>query len=252
MMVVPAVRRSGESNSESAHRVLSGAAARARWAHPLPAAFYARDPAVVAEALIGCLLLMRDGRTMCGGEIVEVEAYLGAHDAASHAVAGRTARTHHLFGAPGTVYVYRSYGVHWCVNAVTNHEGSGSAVLIRALRPLAGLTGLASRSRGGARPWEWCRGPGRLCRAMAIDKSHDGTMFTSGPLRIAAATSTSIGPIHRTRRIGITKAVDLPLRFLLAGAQAVSGPRRLTTPQPPGDGGENPVSGDESGLRSAP
>jgi DNA-3-methyladenine glycosylase len=235
-MMAAAVRRSGESSSASAHRVLSLPAARAAWERPLPLAFYAREPAVVAESLIGCLLLLRAGREVVGGEIVEVEAYLGPHDAASHAVAGRTARTHHLFGPPGTVYVYRSYGIHWCVNAVTQHEGSGSAVLIRAVRPLVGHASLASRSPAGSQPWEWCRGPGRLCRAMAIDRSHDGSALTTGGLRIAAPLASPVGPIRCTPRIGITRAVELPLRFLLAGERSVSGPRRLNAPDALGIG----------------
>lgn len=230
-MMGAAVRRSGDSVSASAHRVLSPRAARAAWERPLPLAFYAREPAVVAESLIGCLLLMRAGRAVVGGEIVEVEAYLGPHDAASHAVAGRTARTQHLFGPPGTVYVYRSYGVHWCVNAVTQHEGSGSAVLIRAVRPLVGHATLAARSPAESPPWEWCRGPGRLCRAMAIDRAHDGSTLTTGPLRIAAPCTPPIGSVRRTPRIGISRAVELPLRFLLAGERSVSGPRRLNDPE---------------------
>jgi DNA-3-methyladenine glycosylase len=217
-------------HSGSAHRVLSASAARAYWNAPLPISFYARDPVDVAQAMLGCLLLKRDGRSIIGGRIVEVEAYLGPRDPASHAVVGRTARTHHLFGAPGTVYVYRSYGVHWCVNAVTQAEGSGSAVLIRAVQPLAGLEQLATRRPDAEDAWRWCRGPGRLCGAMAIDRSLDGTGLMSGELRLSARPVALTDPIVRTQRIGITKAADWPLRFLLTGERAVSGTARQNRP----------------------
>jgi DNA-3-methyladenine glycosylase len=229
--VQPTGRQALVNDSVLAPRALSAREALQRWRCPLPAMFYERDPVEVAQALLGCLLLHRTDAGIGGGRIVEVEAYLGPGDPASHAVAGRTARTHHLFGAPGTAYVYRIYGMHWCVNAVTQHHGSGSAVLLRAVAPMAGLQQLEQRTpdaRAGRDAL--CRGPGRLCRALGIDRSTDGTSLVGGPLRIAASPVPTAAPIRRTPRIGISKAIDWPLRFLLDGESAVSGTRRQNAP----------------------
>jgi len=184
---------------------------------PLPPAFYDRDPAVVARQLLGQLLRMDDGEGAVSGRIVETEAYLGPHDAACHAVAGRTARTWHLFGPPGTAYVYFIYGMHWCVNAVTREAGFGSAVLIRAITPLEGLARIQQRRPAARRAADWCNGPGKVCAALGIDRTVDGTMLTgAGRLTIHAMpddapiddASILVGP-----RVGISKAVDWPLRF---------------------------------------
>jgi DNA-3-methyladenine glycosylase len=212
----------------------------------LPHAFYARPVEQVARDLLGCTLLLRHDRHVVGGTIVEVEAYLGPHDAASHAVVGRTPRTHHLFGAPGTVYVYRIYGMYWCVNAVTHRESSGSAVLVRAIAPLVGVAHMRAHTPNAGDDDALCRGPGRLCRAVGIDRSHDGTSLVTGALRIAARREESPLDIVTTRRIGITKAADRPLRFHVAGHPAVSGTRAQNRPLGPDGtiGGENPVRAD--------
>ena len=181
---------------------------------PLDAAFYDRDPAVVARELLGCVLRVVQDDAAVSGRIIETEAYLGPHDAACHAVAGRTARTWHLFGPPGTAYVYFVYGMHWCVNAVTREEGFGSAVLIRALEPLEGIEHMRERrpkARGDA---QLCDGPGKLCAALGIDRAMDGLRLTGGSaitIHNGVAVPDSrvlIGP-----RVGISKAVDWPLRF---------------------------------------
>jgi DNA-3-methyladenine glycosylase len=242
-MPARSTRRLADSTPQAA-RSLSAADALARWRAPLAAAFYARSVETVARELLGCLLLHREGRRIVGGTIVEVEAYLGPHDPASHAVVGRTARTHHLFGAPATAYVYRIYGLYWCVNAVTEREGSGSAVLLRAVDPLVGVRAMAERTPRPVPRTELCRGPGRLCRALGIDRALDGQPFDRGALRITPPLDAAPGEVVTTARIGITQAADWPLRYLLGGHPAVSGSRRLNRaaePDGPNDG-ENPVS----------
>ncbi len=191
-------------------------------AAPLGAAFFDRDPAVVARELLGAELRVRDAFGIVSGRIVETEAYLGPHDPACHAVSGRTPRTWHLFGAPGVAYVYRIYGMHWCVNAVTREEGFGSAVLIRALDPMAGIARMRARRSAAKRDADLCNGPGKLCAALGIDRSHDGLPLT-GESRITIVggdavrdDAVMVGP-----RIGISKAVELPLRFWVRGTRVV-------------------------------
>lgn len=193
---------------------------------PLQPAFYDRDPAIVAPALLGAVLRSETAEGVTSGVILETEAYLGPHDPACHAVAGRTARTWHLFGPPGTAYVYFIYGLHWCVNAVTREDGFGSAVLIRALQPLEGVALMRTRRPKARRDAELCNGPGKLCAALGITRARDGTSLLSGSLRIhtgAAITHDSAsehaGPGSRELlvgpRVGISKGVDWPLRFRL-------------------------------------
>jgi DNA-3-methyladenine glycosylase len=234
------------SDLRSAALRLSQHDALARWRAPLDAAFYARPVEQVARDLLGCMLLLREGRRVVGGTIVEVEAYLGPHDAASHAVVGRTARTYHLFGAPGTAYVYRIYGMYWCVNAVTDRASSGSAVLVRAVAPRVGIQAMRERTPHATSDDALCRGPGRLCRAFGIDRGQDGTSLVSGPLRIAPRRERAPVDIVTTRRIGITKAAEKPLRFHVDGQAAVSGTRAQNRPIGPDGttGGENSVRGD--------
>jgi DNA-3-methyladenine glycosylase len=181
---------------------------------PLPAAFYDRDPAVVARALLGAVLCMDDGSGVVSGRIVETEAYLGPHDPAAHSVVGRTARTWHLFGPPGTAYVYFIYGMHWCVNAVAREEGWGSAALLRAIEPLEGIDRMRARRPKARRDADLCNGPGKLCAALGIDRSHDGLLLTGGgPLTIHAGEAVPDARVIVGPRVGITKAVDWPLRF---------------------------------------
>lgn len=191
-------------------------------AAPLGAAFFDRDPAVVARELLGAELLVRDALGVLSGRIVETEAYLGPHDPACHAVAGRTPRTWHLFSAPGVAYVYRIYGMHWCVNAVTREEGFGSAVLIRALDPLAGIARMRARRPAAKSDAELCNGPGKLCAALSIDRTHDGLRLTGeSSITIAGGRAVPDDAVMVGPRIGITKAVELPLRFWVRGTKVV-------------------------------
>ncbi|MBL0169239.1 MAG: DNA-3-methyladenine glycosylase [Gemmatimonadaceae bacterium] len=178
------------------------------------AAFYDRDPATVARELLGSVLRMKDAHGIVSGRIVETEAYLGPHDPACHAVAGRTARTWHLFGPPGTAYVYFIYGMHWCVNAVTREDGYGSAVLIRALQPLEGIDLMRARRTKARGDGQLCNGPGKLCAALGIDRAFDGASLTGGSaLTIYAGTPVPDADVVVGPRVGISKAVDLNLRF---------------------------------------
>lgn len=173
--------------------------------------FFSRPPEGVARDLIGATLLY-DG---VGGLIVETEAYHPG-DPASHSFRGPTPRNAAMFGTPGTVYVYRIYGMHWCLNFVCM---PGSAVLIRALEPRAGLDRMAER-RGGLAPRLLSSGPGRLCAALGITREDDGKSLFDPPFGLVAnagARNILVGP-----RIGITKAVDEPLRFGLAGSPYLS------------------------------
>ncbi len=193
---------------------------------PLPASFYDRPTARVARALLGCVLESRVGGAITRGRIVEVEAYLGPHDAASHAAVGLTARNRHLFGAPGTAYVYRIYGMHWCVNAVTRRVGHGSAVLIRALAPLVGEEVMRQR-RGGVRDGELTNGPGKLCQALGITGALDGAPLDRGELQLLRGSSVRDVSVTVTPRIGISQAADWPLRFFLHDDPHVSRTPRL-------------------------
>ncbi len=188
---------------------------------PLKPRFYARDTSRVARALLGGILETRVNGAVTRGRIVEVEAYVGPHDAACHGYRGRrTSRNAALFGAPGTAYVYRSYGIHWCLNAVTEREGYPAAVLIRALEPLAGLSTMAAR-RGIDDPRRLAAGPGRLCEAMGISGTYDGRLLWRGPVRILRGTPVRRG-VRVGPRVGITRAADWPLRFFLAESPFVS------------------------------
>lgn len=192
-----------------------GAAARLLWSlMPLDPTFFLRPAANVARDLIGATLLV-DG---VGGIIVETEAY-APDDPASHAFRGPTPRNAAMFREGGIAYVYRSYGIHWCLNFVTGAEGHGAAVLIRALEPTAGLDVMAAR-RGVVPPLLLAAGPGRLCQALAIDGRADGLSLSAPPFQLDPAT---IAPAITTGpRIGITKGVDTPWRFWAAGSRYVS------------------------------
>lgn len=189
---------------------------------PLPSAFYARPAREVAPSLIGYYLVSTlDGhRTV--GRIVEVEAYLGPDDPASHAAEriGRTARNAAMFGPPGTAYVYRSYGIHWCLNAVTDTEGYPAAVLIRALEPVEGLE--VMRDRRGTSDRDLARGPGRLTEALAITGEENDHPLDEPPLVLREGEPPDPGEIEAGPRIGISRAVDWPLRFTLKGSRYLS------------------------------
>ena len=176
--------------------------------------FFDRDVHQVAAELIGATFLV-DG---VGGKIVEVEAY-HHEDPASHGYSGRTERNAAMFGPPGHAYVYRSYGIHWCLNFVCEQEGSASAVLLRALEPVFGLDAMRAR-RGLDEPRLLCAGPGRLCQALGITKEHDGLPLDAPPFDLRprrAPVDVVTGP-----RIGITKAVERPWRYGLAGSRFLS------------------------------
>jgi DNA-3-methyladenine glycosylase len=177
---------------------------------------------VVARKLLGHLLVSTIGGRRTAGRIVETEAYLGPDDPASHAYGGRhTARTHGLYGPPGTAYIYFTYGMHWCLNAVTGREGYPAAVLIRALEPVAGLATMRRRRKGQPDP-ALCAGPARVCAALAITGRWNGTDLGRGPVRILGMPVRPRRPIVATPRIGISRARDWPLRFLLADSPWVS------------------------------
>lgn len=188
---------------------------------PLPPAFYDRSTELVARELLGAVLEHRSAGEVVRGRIVETEAYLGPHDPACHAAAGLTPRTRTLHGRPGTAYVYFIYGMHWCFNAVTREEGHGSAVLIRAVEPLSGQL-LMRRRRGVERDADLTSGPARLCDAFGITRDQDGLRLDRGPLRILQGVAVPDEEVLITPRIGIRKAAEWPLRFLVKGSRFVS------------------------------
>lgn len=179
---------------------------------PLPRAFFARPTLEVAPRLLGALLVRRlDDRTLLVGRLVEVEAYLGPLDPASHAYR-RTPRSAIMWGPPGVAYVYVSYGNHHCINVVTEPEGTPGAVLLRAAEPLEGLD-VMRRLRRVEEVRRLCSGPGRLTQAFAIDLSFNGADLTrEGPLYLAEGTPPA--HIATTPRIGIRRATDRPWRFV--------------------------------------
>jgi len=180
-------------------------AAAPKLGKPLKRAFFARSVHEVAPDLVGATLLVNG----VGGIIVELEAYHHT-DPAAHSFRGPTPRNSVMFGPPGFVYVYRSYGIHWCVNFVCEKEGSASAVLIRALQPTHGIATMRRRRR-----WQdersLCSGPGKLTEALGITIAHNGLPLDAAPFALHARTETP--EIAAGVRIGITKAVDLPWRY---------------------------------------
>lgn len=181
----------------------------------LPAAFFERGAEVVARELLGARIRSRIGGEVVEAIIVETEAYLGYQDPASHGYRGRLHRGNaNLYGPPSTWYVYRSYGIHWCANLVCRGPAPGSAVLLRGLRPTRGLEAMRRR-RGGVGNPILANGPGKLCQALGITRDLDGTLMGKSPVRIYPAETPIPTRVTVTPRIGITKAVDWPLRFLL-------------------------------------
>jgi len=205
-----------------------GSAKAGRLPVPLPAAFYDRDPRIVSRELLGKVLVRREGRKALTGRIVEVEAYLGTGDAAAHSAAGRTARNDVLFGSPGIAYVYFIYGNHYCLNVSCLPDGIAGGVLFRALEPLKGIEEMA-RARGvdvrDKRDWrKLTSGPGRMAEAFEITRERD-----NGKNLTNARSDLWIGDdgfrpkrVLATPRIGITKAAEMPLRYIIAGNEFVS------------------------------
>ena len=177
----------------------------------LPRSFYDRDTIDVARDLLGKVLV----HGPCAGIITEVEAYLGEGDLAAHSAAGITERTRVIFGAPGHAYVYLSYGMHDCLNIVAEKEGKAGCVLIRALRPVAGLDIMRARRPAAKKDNDLTSGPGKLTRALGITRAHYGVDLTRGELTVRFPDLETAFTIEVTPRIGITKSVHLPLRFLL-------------------------------------
>ncbi len=193
---------------------------------PLRAAFYDRPTERVARDLLGRILECTVRGVRCRGRIVETEAYLGEHDGACHAVAGRTGRTDVLYGQPGLAYVYFVYGMHWCVNAVTRKAGEPSAVLIRAVEPIEGVEAMRRR-RGVRHDLDLTSGPGRLCAAFGINgPSHHGRSLQASPLRILAGRPVRGRAVVVTPRIGVRAAADWPLRFIVRDSPFVSARRQ--------------------------
>jgi DNA-3-methyladenine glycosylase len=185
----------------------------------LDRAFYDRPVLEVARDLVGCTV--RHGAT--SGVVVETEAYHHS-EPACHAFVGLTPRTATLYGPPGVAYVYRSYGIHALLNAVTDQPGEGSAVLIRALEPLDGIDAMRAR-RGLERVEELCSGPGKLTQALAIDLDLNTTSLLDGPIRFGPPVAGRPAvEVVSGLRVGITKAVDLPWRFCAVGSRFVSRP----------------------------
>jgi DNA-3-methyladenine glycosylase len=201
-----------------------------RRAATLPVSFFNRPAEVVAPELLGALVVSRIGGVLTSARIVETEAYLGYRDPASHGyLHRRNLRNVALFGPPGSWYVYLSYGVHWCANLVCEAEGTASAVLLRALEPVEGVRTMRRR-RGRVDDRDLCSGPGKLCQALAITRENlDGRMMPEATVVVEPPRVKLPFAVLTTPRIGITKAADWPLRFVVAGNVHVSGrgsPRR--------------------------
>lgn len=187
----------------------------------LERAFYARDPRVVGPALLNKVLAVGDGRA---GRIVEVEAYCGPEDPAAHSFRGKTARNATMFGPAGHMYVYFTYGMHYCCNAICGEVGEGVGVLVRALEPLQGLEAMRAARPRARRDADLCNGPGKLTQALGIDRRHDGADLVAGNMGIVILDDGTAPPRRpvATPRIGIRHAADLPWRWHVPGHAHVS------------------------------
>lgn len=190
----------------------------------LPVAFYARPTLEVARGLIGKTLHRRTAEGVTAGIIVETEAYVAAIDPSAHGFRGKTARNAAMFGPPGHAYVYFTYGMHCCLNVVTEEEHVAAAVLLRALQPTAGLDLMRARRGERITDRDLARGPGRLCAAMALNLTDNGTDLSDNALWITETPEFSQdAPVVATPRIGISQAADWPWRFMVVGSPWVSG-----------------------------
>lgn len=191
------------------------------------------DATVVGPRLLNALLVVHDDDgTVRAGRIVEVEAYRGAQDPASHAFRGKSPRNAAMFGRPGHLYVYRSYGIHWCANVVAGTDGVAEAVLMRAVEPIDGLDAMRAARPAVTRDVDLTNGPGKLCAALSITGDDDGTDLCSRTSRVRLlrdGVAPPTGPTV-TSRVGISKAADRPWRYLVPGHQGVSRGRPSTVP----------------------
>ena len=187
----------------------------------LPRAFYRRDPREVAPELLNKVLVANDGRR---ARIVETEAYCGPIDAAAHTYRGQTARNAVMFGAPGLLYVYFTYGMHYCCNAVCGEEGEGVAVLLRAAEPLAGLALMREARPAAKRDRDLCSGPARLCQAFGIGRAQDGVDLVTGVGGLSIVDDGVAPPEDPmvTTRVGIRHAAEEPWRWYVPGNSNVS------------------------------
>lgn len=218
----------------------------------LPRGFYDRAVLAVARDVVGRVLVHEGPRGRLAGRIVEVEAYRGDDDPASHAYRGATRRNAVMFGPAGHLYVYFTYGMHECMNLVCGPPGRASAVLVRALEPLAGID-VMRRLRGVEDVTRLMRGPGCVTRALGLSRAHDGADLTRGPVWLSREAADLGGhAIARGPRIGIRVATERPWRFFLPGHPCVSGAARWNPPPAPlGPRGEPPAL-EPSGLRRVP
>lgn len=186
----------------------------------LPGSFYTREVLTVAKELLGKVLVKKDGRTLIAGKIVEVEAYNGSVDEAAHTFNGKTKRNEIMFNEGGYFYVYFTYGAHFCCNVVTGKKGEGTAVLIRAVEPIAGIKYMSVNRFGKIVLTEkekikLTNGPGKVCEAFGITKEYYGADLKSSKVFILDRPKLNNGHIVNTRRIGIKKSVELPWRFYI-------------------------------------
>ena len=207
-------------------------ARRSRLPSPLPARFYDRPTELVARELLGAEIQCTVDGSTTTARIVETEAYLGPDDPACHAVAGLTPRTAHLFGPPGTAYVYFIYGMYWCFNAVTRERGHGAAVLIRAVHPIGGIDVMRHRRPRVTRDRDLTNGPGKLCLAMGITGIVSGSSLRQGPVVIGKGTPVPDDAVVVTPRIGISRAAEWPMRFLVRNDPYVSATPSSFSPLP--------------------
>jgi DNA-3-methyladenine glycosylase len=189
--------------------------------------FYARDALSVARELIGCLFLHRTAEGLCAVRLIETEGYRGPQDPGSHGYRGITDRTRVMFGPPGRLYVYFTYGMHWCANIVCGSEGVCEAVLLRAGEPVLGMD-LMTQRRGGASPFLVAAGPARLAQALGISKEHNGVSLLRGGSFWCATDELTAryrsGEVATTARVGLGagRGDDLPWRFLVPGNRYAS------------------------------
>lgn len=200
-------------------------------AEPLSSSFFDRDPRDVAPGLLGCVLASAADGVLVGGIIVETEAYLGSHDPGSHAATkGITARNAAMYGPPGSVYVYFTYGMHHMLNLVCDSAGTAGAVLVRALEPTIGLDAMRIR-RGDRQPRQLCDGPGKLAQALGVDLTDNTTPLGAAKLQVYAGGRREYGGVDTSGRIGLSSGGELPYRYYFGSSEFVSRSRSGAVPR---------------------